>query len=102
MNAEFLEQKIVITEVDGQAVVTPAKVRKGLDPKAFIGAEVIITGTTTSEASMIVSATKLLATIGLFTASSTPGNPLIAYNIATGALIPTVNPFASNEPGGGN
>lgn len=41
MNAEFLEQKIVITEVDGEKVITPARVRKGLDTKAFVGAMII-------------------------------------------------------------
>lgn len=99
MNAEFLEQKIVVTEVDGQAVVTPARVRKGLDPKAFIGAEVIITGTTTSAASMIVSAKRGQTMIGLFTASST-SEPFFTYNTATGAILLMANPFASNEPGG--
>ena len=42
MNAEFTEKKIVITTetVEGETVktITPAKVRKGLDTKAFVGA----------------------------------------------------------------
>lgn len=45
MNAEFLEQKIVITTetVEGETVttITPAKVRKGMDTLAFLGVTVI-------------------------------------------------------------
>ena len=41
MNAEFTEKKIVITEVDGEKIITPAKVRKGLDTRAFVGAMII-------------------------------------------------------------
>lgn len=45
MNAEFLEQKIVVTTktVEGETVttITPAKVRKGMDALAFLGVTVI-------------------------------------------------------------
>lgn len=45
MNAEFLEQKIVVTTktVNGKTVttITPAKVRKGMDALAFLGVTVI-------------------------------------------------------------
>lgn len=48
MNAEFTEQKIIITvkNVEGKyvATITPAKVRKGLDTNAFIGAMVCVPG----------------------------------------------------------
>ena len=48
MNAEFLEQKIVVTTatVEGETVttITPAKVRKGMDVMAFLGVTVV-TGT---------------------------------------------------------
>ena len=46
MNAEFLEQKIVVTTetVEGETVttITPAKVRKGMDALAFLGVTVIM------------------------------------------------------------
>lgn len=45
MNAEFLEQKIVVTTetVEGKTIttITPAKVRKGMDALAFLGVTVI-------------------------------------------------------------
>ncbi len=46
MNAEFLEQKIVVKiDTTGQelaSTISPAEVRKGLHPGSFIGAEVNI------------------------------------------------------------
>lgn len=79
MNAEFLEQKIVLTVVDGKTVITPAKVRKGLDPKAFIGA--MVCGSVAS--ALIVGAAKSGEKIDLIVGG---GEEKLQYDPATGEL----------------
>lgn len=95
MNAEFLEQKIVLTVVDGETVITPAKVRKGLDPKAFVGAMVCNPGVFSA---LVVAASKdpLTGKINLLFSNAGVGET-IQYDPATGefAMVP-----ANNEPGG--
>lgn len=89
MNAEFLEQKIVLTVVDGKTVITPAKVRKGLDPKAFVGAMLCGPGTS----ALIVGAAKSGEKIDLMVVGG--GKEKLQYDPATGefAMVP-----ANNEP----
>ena len=91
MNAEFLEQKIVLTVVDGETVITPAKVRKGLDPKAFIGAMVCGPGTS----ALVVGAALAGTKINLMIVGAGGGEEVIQYDPATGALamVPV-----NNEP----
>lgn len=82
MNAEFLEQKIVVTTktVGGETVttITPAKVRKGLDAKAFVGAMVC----TDTGCELITAATESNGTIALSTAIE----GVLTYAAATGAF----------------
>lgn len=90
MNAEFTEKKIVITEVDGKMVITPAKVRKGLDPKAFVGAMLCGPGTS----ALIVGAAKSGEKIDLVLIGGADWmHWILQYDPATGefAMVPVNN-----------
>lgn len=92
MNAEFTEQKIVLKYVNGETVITPAKVRKGLDPKAFMGAMVCGPGTS----ALIVGAAKSGERIDLLVGNiDVFGEKKLQYDPATGefAMVP-----ANNKP----
>ena len=84
MNAEFTEKKIVITEVDGKKVITPAKVRKGMDALAFLGVTVIAG----SGAFIVTSASESEGVI-----SFGDGTTDLTYNPTTGdiAIAPANN-----------
>lgn len=88
MNAEFLEQKIVVTTetVKGKTVttITPAKVRKGMDALAFLGVTVIAG----SGAFIVTSASESEGVI-----SFGDGTTDLTYNSTTGelAIVPANN-----------
>ena len=99
MNAEFTEKKIVLTSetVEGETVitVTPAKVRKGLDPKAFVGAMVCGPASSYLVIGALVTGTVITLDIGSATAH-------ITYDPATGDLtyvMPDEEPEQTPEPG---
>lgn len=81
MNAEFTEKKIVITEVGGNPVITPAQVRKGLDANAFIGAMIV----SSYGCDMVTGALIVDDTIELLS-TETHGYGPIDYTPATGVL----------------
>lgn len=99
MNAEFTEQKIVVTTetVEGKTVttITPAKVRKGLDANAFIGATICWAPINGCE--LVVTA---LESNGVVTLGTLKGDTMgqISYAAATGVF--TFTPPANNEPSG--
>ena len=91
MNAEFLEQNIVLTEVEDEIVISPAKVRKGLNAKAFVGAMV----RTAAGCELITAATESNGTVTITLSTAIEGE--LTYAAATGAF--TFTP-ANNESGG--
>lgn len=96
MNAEFTEQKIVVTTktVGGETVttITPAKVRKGLDTKAFVGAMVC----TDTGCELITAATESNGTITIALSTAIEGE--LTYAAATGAF--TFTPANNGSSGG--
>ena len=95
MNAEFLEQKIVVTTetVEGETVTTinPAKVRKGMDALAFLGVTVIAG----SGAFIVTSVSEFEGLVGFGAGTSN-----FTYNPATGVL--TVAPaIITDDPTSG-
>ena len=94
MNAEFLEQKIVVTTepVEGETVITitPAKVRKGLDANAFIGATICWTPINGCELVVAASEANGVVTLGTLK-GDTMGH--ISYAAATGEFT-----FTSPKP----
>lgn len=87
MNAEFLEQKIVLTTktVEGETIttITPAKVRKGLDTNAFIGA--MVCGPNYSSLVIHAFADQSNNKISLKTGRG-DGEPVIQYDPTTGDI----------------
>ncbi len=95
MNAEFTEQKIVVTieTIEGEDVttITPAKVRKGLDTNAFVGAMLCAP----RASSLIVGAVDNGEKIELMTVAG-DGKEKIQYDPATGELA--IVPVNSGSP----
>ena len=101
MNAEFLEQKIVFTEVEEEIVITPAKVRKGLDAKAFVGAMVcadagceLITAATESDGTVTITLTTAIN--GELTYAAATGE--FTFTPANNETEQTADPGTGSDP----